>query len=60
MITTPFIEGVHYYLHDGRIVMTELYHKIRGYCCGKECIHCPFDPKWVKGTAEIKQTESED
>jgi len=60
MITTPFIEGVNYYLNDGRIVMTELYHKIRGYCCGKECIQCPFDQKGGKRTAEIKQSESED
>ncbi|RHZ50115.1 hypothetical protein Glove_505g13 [Diversispora epigaea] len=25
------------------LVMTELYHKERGYCCGNNCRHCPYD-----------------
>ncbi|CAG8609622.1 2626_t:CDS:10, partial [Acaulospora morrowiae] len=25
------------------IVMTELFHKERGYCCGNNCRHCPYD-----------------
>ncbi|CAG8622532.1 23334_t:CDS:2 [Dentiscutata erythropus] len=25
------------------IVMTELFHKQRGYCCGNNCRHCPYE-----------------
>ena len=57
---TPLINEVHYYLDNGKIIMTELYHKSRGYCCGKDCRHCPFDPKCVEGTTNIKESESED
>ena len=36
------IEGVHYYINDsGLIVLTEQYHKEKGYCCGMGCLHCP-------------------
>ena len=59
-MTTPLINEVHYYLDNGKIIMTELYHKSRGYCCGKNCRHCPFNPKGIEGTTEIKETESED
>jgi hypothetical protein len=38
------IEGVHYYINDdGLVVLTEKYHRERGYCCGNGCLHCPFD-----------------
>jgi len=60
MMTVPFIEGVQYYLDNGKIIMTELYHKSRGYCCGKGCRHCPFDPPNTLGTMEIKESESQD
>lgn len=37
------IEGVHYYINeDGYVVLTEQYHKERGYCCGMGCLHCPY------------------
>lgn len=37
------IEGVHYYINeDGFIVLTEQYHKEKGYCCGMGCLHCPY------------------
>jgi hypothetical protein len=25
------------------MVLTESYHRERGYCCGNGCRHCPFD-----------------
>lgn len=31
-----------YYNEDGRMVMTEEYHKRRGYCCNNKCKHCPY------------------
>ena len=38
------IEGIHYYINeDGYVVLTEKYHRERGYCCGNGCRHCPFD-----------------
>jgi len=42
-----FIEGVHYYLENGRMVFTEKYHLERGYCCKSKggCRHCPYKPK---------------
>lgn len=38
------IEGVHYYVNeDGWVVLTALYLRERGYCCGNGCKHCPYD-----------------
>ena len=34
--------GEDYYFENGFLVMTEVYHKKRGYCCGSGCRHCPF------------------
>ena len=37
-------EGIDYYINeDGYVVLTEKYHKDRGYCCGNGCKHCPFE-----------------
>lgn len=36
-------EGIHYYFNEaGYMVFTELYHKLRGYCCNSGCKHCPY------------------
>jgi hypothetical protein len=38
------IEGRDYYYNEkGFIVLTELYHLEKGYCCGNGCRHCPYD-----------------
>ncbi|HMT73086.1 MAG TPA: DUF5522 domain-containing protein [Chitinophagaceae bacterium] len=38
------IKGVDYYINDkGLLVFTEKYHIERGNCCGKGCLHCPYD-----------------
>lgn len=50
-----FVQGKHFYLENGRVVFTELYHKERGCCCGKKCRHCPFDPKYEKGNTNVKK-----
>jgi hypothetical protein len=43
-----WIEGIQYYYDEsGLIVLTEKYHRDRGYCCGNGCRHCPFDFKNV-------------
>ncbi len=42
------IEGVHYYINkEGLFVLTEQYHKEKGYCCGMGCLHCPYEYKNV-------------
>ena len=41
---SQWIEGIHYYINeDGLIVLTEKFHRERGYCCGNGCKHCPFE-----------------
>ena len=36
-------EGRDYYFNqDGLMVLTELFLKERGYCCGMGCLHCPY------------------
>jgi len=37
------IEGLQYYINEnGLMVLTEQYHKEKGYCCGMGCLHCPY------------------
>ena len=36
------VEGEDYYLENGLLVFTALYHLKRGYCCGSGCRHCPY------------------
>lgn len=45
-----------YYNKDGKRVFTESYHLNRGVCCGSKCTHCPFDPKWEKGSTQIRES----
>jgi hypothetical protein len=51
-----FIEGIHYYLQDGLVIMTEEYNKQRGSCCGNDCKHCCYEPKNVKDNKKLKNT----
>jgi len=37
----------------GARVFTELFHRNRGFCCGFECRHCPFDHINVDASPEI-------
>ena len=43
-----------YYDKDGRMVMTESYHKRRGRCCGNGCLHCPYEPKHERGSTKLE------
>lgn len=54
------IENKHYYLENGRVVFTALFHLERGSCCGNKCRHCPYDPEYIKGTTKIKEQDSDD
>lgn len=31
-----------FYLEGPYIVLTEVYHRKRGYCCNSGCRHCPY------------------
>jgi len=59
-VNKEFIQDKHYYLDNGRVVFTTLFHLERGYCCGNKCRHCPYNPKWIKDTTNIKEKKSED
>lgn len=45
-----------YYNNQGKIVMTEEYHKKRGKCCGSGCLHCPYEPKFEKGNTKLQES----
>jgi hypothetical protein len=38
----PLVEGVDYYMEEGKLVFTSAYHEKRGYCCNSRCRHCPY------------------
>jgi hypothetical protein len=39
---SEFIEGVHFYKEGNMWVFTELYHLLKGSCCGNGCRHCVY------------------
>jgi len=50
-----FIEKIHYYLENGRVVFTALFHIERGQCCGTGCRHCPYEPRHIKNNKELQE-----
>lgn len=43
------IKGEDYFFDErGFFVFTAKYHAARGYCCGHECLECPFDYQAVE------------
>lgn len=42
------IDGLHYYKEGGYFVFTELYHYLKGQCCGNKCRHCAYGNKKEK------------
>lgn len=43
-----WIEEAHYYVNEeGKTVLTQKYHLLRGYCCSNGCKHCPYHYKNV-------------
>lgn len=47
--------GKDYYLENGKIVLTEIYHQKRGTCCGSNCRHCAYEPPHQKGNKKLKK-----
>lgn len=58
MKNKKYKEGVHYYMDGERVVFTALFHIERGSCCGNGCRHCPYDPKYKKGTINLKDKKT--
>ena len=42
-VQSQFVEGIDYYIKDGRWVFTAHYLRKRGYCCQSGCTHCPYE-----------------
>ncbi len=41
-MSPALVEGIDYYMEDGKLVFTAAYHRARGYCCNSKCRHCPY------------------
>jgi len=39
------LKEVHFYKENGLFVFTELYHYLKGTCCGNNCRHCAYGNK---------------
>jgi hypothetical protein len=43
-----------YYINEnGKVVFTEEYHLRRSFCCGSGCLHCPYEPKYERGSKNV-------
>ena len=51
----PKLEPKDFYWEGGIMVMTEEYHKKRGYCCGNNCRHCPYEPNNQQNNKVLSQ-----
>lgn len=58
MTRKEFIEGIDYYLEDGRVVFTSKYLAGKGLCCGTGCRHCPYIPKHAKDNKNLVDDEN--
>jgi hypothetical protein len=36
------VDGVDYYMEDGKMVLKPYFLLKRGYCCNSGCRHCPY------------------
>lgn len=43
-----------WYVENGLLVYTAAHHLKRGSCCGSGCRHCPYEPRHVAGTANVR------
>ncbi|MEI6239377.1 MAG: DUF5522 domain-containing protein [Planctomycetia bacterium] len=44
-----------HFFENGLLVYTAAHHLKRGYCCGCGCRHCPYAPRHVEGTTQVRQ-----
>ena len=57
MTRKEFIEGIHYYLEEGKVVFTPRYLTERGYCCGTGCRNCPYLPRHLKDNTNLEELD---
>jgi len=53
-------QDVDYYIENGLLVFTAIYHLKRGYCCGSGCRHCPYKDVLVEKQILDQETNDED
>ncbi|MGH9843368.1 MAG: DUF5522 domain-containing protein [Blastocatellia bacterium] len=53
------MEDEDFYFEGNLMVFTREFHLKRGECCGSGCRHCPYDPRWTKGTTTVEDKERE-
>jgi Family of unknown function (DUF5522) len=41
--SAKLVEGIDFYFENGLMVLTAHFLKKRGYCCGNDCRHCPYE-----------------
>jgi hypothetical protein len=51
-MSPALVEGIDFYMEDGKLVFTAAYHQKRGYCCNSKCRHCPYRDKGALGVAD--------
>jgi hypothetical protein len=44
----PLVEGIDYYIENGRWVFTREYLLRRGNCCNSGCRHCPYSKQAIE------------
>lgn len=50
-----FVEGIDYYLEEGRVYFTKEYLlKNKKECCGNDCRHCCFTER-IKGNNKLRK-----
>jgi len=59
MNSRPLLEGLDYYLENGRWVFTAHYLAQRGHCCESGCRHCPYGFKTTAVTPDPTIGEEE-
>lgn len=43
-----------FYIENGLYVFTAAHHIRRGWCCGRGCRHCPYDPAHEEGNTQVR------
>jgi hypothetical protein len=65
-MSSPLQEGVDFYYDNGLMVLTEIFHLSKGYCCGNGCRHCPYqyeavpEPKRSELLSSLRGTKQSD
>ena len=53
------VEGIDYYLENGKYVFTEIFLLKRNYCCFSGCRHCPYGNRPGDATRQTSFSQKE-